>query len=87
MKMSKEMLDLLCDLWLTDRTPVYSYPGECTAKSLIAKAADNFGNLPPRPGQRWWTPRERIEREYPGGFEALTVRARLPHGERGKHGK
>jgi hypothetical protein len=75
--MSKAVRELLYDLWRTDKTPVYSYPGDCTAKSLSVKAADRFDDLPPRPGQRWWTPRERIENEYPGGVNALML-ARPP---------
>ena len=77
MRMSKAVKELLYDLWRTDKTPVYSYPGECTAKNVEAKAGDSMGNLPTRPGQRWFTPRERIEREYPGGLDALLA-ARLP---------
>ena len=78
MRMSKAVKELLYDLWRTDKTPVYEYPGNCRTQRQIERECENrMGAVPARPGQKWWTPRERIEREYPGGLDALLA-ARLP---------
>ena len=77
MRLSNAVKDLLFDLWLTDKTPIYEYSGNCRTQRQVMRECENrLGQTPERPGRKWWTPRERIEREYPGGLDALLDRAR-----------